>query len=484
MAAIVGSALDKIRRENDDAAYERETENAQRLREATLEWVTHLREPSSPFAHAPASTSTPSFRIGEVKDFPFVTEKPDNQGSTGQLSPEATSKMMDILKDASGKTDPVSRDTTTQRAAHVVAKDWLRQHLHHGHPEGESARLLHEMRAQAAFSGRELGRKLGLDPVTSTALGYSLERALEKEGFRVIASHSIDRIADVFKPSTASVAGATGMRAAMEANVSKSMTWLAEHGVTRELLKDGITKHAGKFTAMVEVLQHPDAIRRVAELIAHTPGLLHALEKMPTDREFRHAVGTLAIAGGEQVAGVVPGLGRAVGGAAIVTGSLLRGDTAGETGRHIFKAAMSIAGGALGGIAGGAAGSMVAPGVGTAVGGVVGASVGATYADKLSDKMLEAFDSFERMVHIHDAVDKSREAPVSKADFDKSLGVVESRAERGAEAALKDGKLEGLAREKLADAGKDLGFGGGGKDDAALERQMERTFKMKPGGQS
>lgn len=477
MAATVGSALDRMRRDNNESAYERETEAARRMQETTLEWVAHLREPGAPFAHAPASTSTPSFRIGQVKDFPFLTEKPDGRSNTGQLSPDATDKMMSLLKDAAVKSDPVTRDATTQKAAGVVAKDWLHQH---GHPESAGARLMHEVRAQAAFSGREIGSKLGLDPVTSTAMGYSLERALEKEGFRVFASHSIDRITDVFKASTASVAGATGLRAAMESNVTKSMTWMAEHGVTKELLKDGLTKHMGKFTAMVEVLQHPDAIKRVAEIIAHTPGLLHALEKMPADKEFRQAIGTLAIAGGEQVASVVPGLGKAIGGTAVVAGSLLRGDTAGETGRHIFKAAMSIAGGALGGIAGGAAGTAVAPGVGTALGGVVGASVGATYADKLSDKMLNAFDNFEKMAHIRDAADSTKVAAVSKSDFDRSLGIVESRAEHGAESAIKDSHLGGLAREKLADAGKEMDLGG--RDGAGLERQMEREFKMKPGG--
>ncbi|WP_313761208.1 hypothetical protein [Caballeronia sp. GaOx3] len=52
------------------------------------------------------------------------------------------------------------------------------------------------------------------------------------------SSGLIDRAANAFRASASAVSGATGMRAATEASVSKSLTWLAERGVSRDLAKD------------------------------------------------------------------------------------------------------------------------------------------------------------------------------------------------------------------------------------------------------
>jgi hypothetical protein len=300
------------------------------------------------------------------------------------------------------------------------------------------------------FVSREIGKKFGLGPAESTALGYSLERALEHEGFRVIASHAVDRAAGIFRASAASVAGAAGMRAATEATFAKSMTWLAEHGVSRELVKDLISKHSGKVTALVEVAQHPEAIRRAAQIIAHSDTALHAVMKLGTDSELRKAIGNLTLATGDALTSG-GGLLKVGGSVAIVAGSMLRGDSTEQTARHVFRSAMSLLGGAAGGVGLGA----VSGGFGAAAGGIVGAEIGS----RLADKMLNLYDSFRGQQAQRDNVQ------VTHDDLKRSAGVIEQRAETGVENKVKSMGGEAGVEDRL-------------KAMRDREPQLERSFNL------
>jgi len=429
---LTAELLDKLRRDARDAAEERD-ESVAHGRARLRDMVVQLREAGHPLGYDPASTSTPSFKIGDVKEFPFVTERGATTPGAGHLSASANQQFLEHMKEAVAKPDLTSRDAATGRAAQVVAKDWAHMHGHKSHtPE-----FLQQARAQVTFAAREIGQKLGLGPVESTAIGYSLERALEKQGFRVLASHAIDKSADVFRASISSVAGATGMRAQMESTLAKSMTWLAERGVTREVFKDAFAKHAGKISVLVEVAQNPEALRRAARLIAQSDSALHAVMAIGNDAELRKALGTITQSAGEALARG-PGLAAAAGSVAIVAGAAMRGDSADEVGRHIFRSALTVLGGAAGGMAAGA----VTGGFGSIAGGMAGAAIGT----RLADKLLEVYDGY-RAEHGHQ---RTQEHSIGKDELKQSTAVVVGRAEEklaGAQRGFEERAAGGKQRE-------------------------------------
>lgn len=431
MALTISLADQK--RSDDQRALDERLDREQQNRTKLREFAAQLREPGDPYAMAPANPASPTFKIGEAKGFPHVTE-PGATGERGNLSPGAYKQFMAHMTDAASRPDAASRDAATGRAAKVVAKDWSAQHG----KEDAKAHILHEARAQATFVAREIGAKLGVDPISATAIGYSLERALEKEGFKTLANHAIDRVGS-FTSSIASTASATGLRHSMETKLTQSMTWLAEHGVTREALKDAVSKHTGKLIAINEIASHPEAVQRAAALVANSGGALDAVSKVATDAELRKAVGSITLSTGEALSSA-PGA-RAIGSVAILAGSAMRGDAAEETGRHAFRAALSIVGGAAGGVAG----TAVTPGFGTVAGGIAGAEVGS----RVADKILEVYDQM---------TGREQTAPVrsvSQGELAQSREVVQDRIkvaaiQEGAERGGKDGlqeRLQGMQRE-------------------------------------
>lgn len=342
------------------------------------EFVAQLREPGEPSVSSPASTTQPSFKVGDVPGFPHVaTRLPESHGN-GNLSPAAAESFWLAMQQAAARPDASSRDAATGRAAKVVARDWAQQHGLLHNKDSVKADVLHAARAQATFAAREIGHKLGIGPVESTIIGYSLERALEREGFKTLVNHSVDGATALFKATASSVATATGMRDMSEQTLNKSMQWLASKGVTTEMLKDVLGKHSGKLSALVQATQHPEALQRAAYILAHSDKALDGVLKLAKDDEFRKAVGTLTMATGESVAGVHKG----VGSVAILAGSALRGDSLEDTGRHAFRAALTIAGGALGGLAGG---GFLSVATGTA---------GAMAGGLLADKAIELYDKY------------------------------------------------------------------------------------------
>ena len=372
--ATPNEILDQFKADRLRAQADRETqlqEQRQRLRDSTVQ----LREPSAATAPGPASTSHPSFKIGDAKGFPFVAERGETTPGNGHLSPPAAEKFFQALSDAARRPDVASREAGTARAAQVVAQDWAAKHGltgKHG-ADGLLKAGLHELRAQATFVARELGEKIGVGPVQATIIGHSLERALEREGFKVFANHAIDKSTEFFKATASSVASAAGMRHSAESTLAKSMNWLASHGVTREALKDALGKHAGKLAIVAEISQHPEVVQKVAHTLAKSDKVLDGVMLLAKDDEFRKSVGTLTLAAGETVAGVNKGLGSV----AILAGSALRGDTTEETARHAFRAALTVLGGAAGGVMG--------VGVASLATGTVGAMAGSAAADKLLD---------------------------------------------------------------------------------------------------
>ena len=415
------------------ARLERETGEQlgrQRLRD---EFGTHLREPSPRSPSGPAAASNPAFKIGAVENYSHVSE-PGANALNGNLSDKAATEFFGHIKDASMKPDPVSRDQAVGRGAKVVARDWASKHGLGHTKDNLLSNALQEARAQATFISREIGQRIGLGPVESTVIGYSLERALEKEGFKVLASHAIDKMSDVFRSTTASVAHSSGLRHSAEKALSQSMNWMASHGVTREALKDAIGKHAGKLLIVAQVSQHPEVVQKVAETLYKSDKVLDGALALTKDDEFRKAVGTLAVSTGEMVAGVNKGAGSL----AIVGGSMLRGDSTEETGRHAFRAALTVLGGAAGGVLGGGWASVA---TGTA---------GAVAGGWLADKVLEAYDK-----HMGNDPNQKAEALVTQQELKGSVATIANRIGEQAREGLKPdleaggapGKVQALERE-------------------------------------
>lgn len=392
----------RLRTRSNREAVEQEQRNM--LRESTVQ----LREPSPRAASSPASTTQPSFKLGDAKGFPYVVDRSETTPGNGHLSPKAAEEFFNHLKDAATKPDVVSREAAVGRAANVASQDLAHKqglHPHHSR-DGLLSTVLHEARTQAVFASHELGQRIGVGPVESSIIGYSLERALEKEGIKVFANHAIDKSADIFQASAAAVANATGMRHSAESTLSKSMNWLSSHGVTKDGLKDALGKHMGKLIVLNELSNNPEVVQKAALTLANSDKLLDGAILLAKDDEFRKSVGTMTLATGEAVAGIHKGAGSI----AILAGSALRGDSTEETARHAFRAALTVLGGAAGGLAGAGFASVAT--------GTVGAMAGSAVADKL----LELYDK-----HLGSGTTQTAARTVSQEDMANSSKVIASR---------------------------------------------------------
>lgn len=416
-----------ITKERFRLAAEREKEQ-QSQREKLRDFAAQLRE-AQDMAPGTASFSNPTFLIGPAKDFPGVIEG-GKVGDTGHLGPASFKEVADNLRSAAQRSDVTSRDADVSRAAKVVAKEWLHKHNHHQHNESPGSALLREGRAQVAFATSELAAAAGLNSVESKMVGHAMERALEKEGFKVIASQAVDKIAhgiESWRASSAGAALASGNRHAAENTLSKSLDWLASKGVSSEALKDAIGKHTGKFQIIATAASHPETVQAIAQTIARSDGLINGVLAISKDDELRKAIGTMTIAAGESLSSVT----KAGGSIAIVAGSAMKGESAEDMGRHVFRAGMSILGGAAGGVAVGS----VSAGMGAVAGAVAGQAAGSA----LADKILKVYDEY---------MGNSQTKPMAATqvkDFNQSKEVLIDRAEKaGAH------KLEGDPQLKSA----------------------------------
>jgi len=417
-------------RAQDAREHEQEAQR-EKLRDSAVQ----LREPNHRPSTSPANTTLPTFKIGDAKGFDFVTE-PGAKPGLGNLSDDGAKNFFAAMREAAAKPDVAGRDISVAKAAKAVVTDWLAKHGLTNKHHGVVDTALHETRAQVAFASREIGQRLGLNPVESQLMGYSLERAFEKAGFKVFANHAYDATVNVFKASASSIATAAGMRHSAESTLSKSLNWMATHGVTHEALKDALAKHSGKFSVIVEAAQHPEIVQRVAYALTKSDKLMDGVMAIAHDSELRKSVGTLALAAGEDVAAV----NKTAGSIAILAGSALRGDSAEDTARHAFRAGMAV----LGGIAGGAMGG----GVGSVFTGLVGAEIGS----RLADKVLDMYDKhMGKGPHV-------QEHTVSRAELRESTGVVAERVVDKLHEAETRGKLPG--------------------NMASREREMEREYSM------
>lgn len=410
-ALTADEVLMKAREDLARAGNERDAEQLlarNRLRDQQY----HMREPADTRMTGPGSLSAPAFKLTASPHYPGAVEHGPDRSGSGQLTPAAEAKFLEHMKAASQESNPHKRDAEVAKAAKVAGKDWDQKHGHSKAEPGVIGELRREARAQMMFAAREVGEKIGLNPAASSVIGYSLERALEKEGFRVVASHAVDKISDVFRSSASSVASSTGIRHTLESNLSKSMNYLASHGVTRDAIKDVLRNHSGKFVAIAEIASHPEALSRAAYILGKSDSVVDGVMAAATDKELRKALGSVTLATGEAVASVGA---RSVGSVAVVAGALMRGDSAADTSRHIFRAAVSILGGAAGGIAGGA----VSAGFGSVAGAVAGAELGS----RLADKMLSLYD---RMFNKEAA--KPAERMVSNEELKHSTEVIGQRA--------------------------------------------------------
>ena len=408
-----------------DFLYERMKEGESKNRERLKDFVAQLREPGQPYPLTPAKREAPSFIVGPIKDFPHVAEpKLTLNPDRGHLSEDASQKMIEQLRRAAMTVSADGRERATGAAARTVAKDWA-QAKGFG-VEQAKASVLHEARAQVSFAIRELAEKAGLNPAAAQVVGYSFERALEREGFKVLANHAIDKAGDMFKPSSASVAVASGMRHSMETKLNQSMQWLADRGVTREALKGMVEKHTGKLQAVALLASNPEVGQRAAQILSHSDSAAKGAMLLATDKEFRQAVGGLTLAAGETIGTVNKGAGAA----AILAGAALKGESVDDMGRHAFRAGMSVLGGALGAAAG--AGILS---VGTA-------AVGATVGSAIADKLLNVYDRIRG-----NAPEKEAVPNIDKAAVARDSQTVGSRiGEHGSRAI--ESRMSELTRER------------------------------------
>lgn len=396
-----------------------------------------LREAGDPAQSGPASMSNRSFAVGPVHGFTGVKEDLPMNKDSGQLSKTEFDDLSQKLLSASKKPDATSRDAEAGRAAKTVANSWSRQN---GGPAQATPSLLREARAQAVFATTEIAKAAGIPPGQAQIVGYAFERALEKEGFKVLASHAIDKAADgvnSFRASSSSTAVATGNRAKAEAMFDKSANWLANKGVTTEALKGVVKNHTGKFLLVAELAQNPETLKQVSMAIAKSDGLVDAMVAINNDKELKKAVGNLTMAAGDSLSTFSKGAGSA----AILTGAALKGESVDEVGRHAFRMGMAILGGAAGGIAAGT--------VSAGFGAIGGAVVGQMAGDKLADKILDAYDSFMG----NSRSDGMKTDLVSKQEINQSKDVIADR--------LKDNtseKTQEMAREMVKSPGKILGM--------------------------
>lgn len=428
---IIDDPVEQLKQELEKARQERESNETQ-SRNKLRDFATQLREPAENNALGPASTSSPSFKLTEASTFPHVTERQPTQPGSGHLSPDAERNFLTHMSEAARHPDAASRDAHASKAAKTVAKDWDQKHNLNPNAKTTEPSMLaaarQEARAQAVFVAREIGEKIGLNPAESTVIGYALERALEKEGFKVMASYAVDKISDAYKATSASISNSVGNRAAMESTLNKSLNWLAEKGVSKETVKDTLKKHSGKFIVLSELASNPEMLQRAAQVIAKSDGAVDAIVGMAKDDDLRKAVGTLTLASGEAAASVHKG----VGSVAILAGSALRGDAPEDTARHVFRAAMSIVGGAAGGIAVGS----VSAGFGSVAGAVAGSAAGSALADKL----LEVYDKN------FGGPQTAQERTVSKEELADSTKLVGDRIKDASKGTLNE-KVNEISRE-------------------------------------
>lgn len=424
---IIDDPVEQLKQELAKARQERESNETQ-SRNKLRDFATQLREPAENNSLGPASTSSPSFKLTEASTFPHVTERLPTQPGSGHLSPDAERNFLTHMSEAARHPDAASRDAHATKAAKTVAKDWDQKHNTKTSEPSMLAAARQEARAQAVFVAREIGEKIGLNPAESTVIGYALERALEKEGFKVMASYAVDKISDAYKATSASISNSVGNRAAMESTLNKSLNWLAEKGVSKEAVKDTLKKHSGKFIVLSELASNPEMLQRAAQVIAKSDGAVNAIVAMSKDDDLRKAVGTMTLASGEAAASVHKG----VGSVAILAGSALRGDAPEDTARHVFRAAMSIVGGAAGGIAVGS----VSAGFGSVAGAVAGSAAGSALADKL----LEVYDKN------FGGPQTAQERTVSKEELADSTKLVGDRIKDASKGTLNE-KVNEISRE-------------------------------------
>ena len=377
-------------------------------------YATSLREPGEPLTQGPASLSNPTFKIGAAAGFTGVLEPGADNSKTGHLEPDSLKAISDKLTEAASRPDITSRDADVAQAARGVSESWAQKNGTKAEPS-----LIREARAQVAFVTAELVSKAGLNPLQAQAIGYSFERALEKEGFKVLASQVLDKAADgiaKFTATSSSAALATGNQAKSEALLAKSVNWLAEKGVGRETIQKFAKDHAGKFQAVIIAATNPETVQQLGRTIAQSDHVIDGIVAIAKDSELRKAVGTLTIASGETLASVSKGAGSAV----ILAGAALKGESVDEVSRHVFRMGMSIVGGAAGGIAAGS----VSAGFGTAVGAFAGQAAG----DKLAEKILEVYDKHMGNEHSNPS------SSLSKAEIKESGSIVADRLANSGEA--------------------------------------------------
>lgn len=324
-----------------------------------------------------------TFLIGANRGFDGLGAGPS--GPTGHLSQQAYDRLMQNLADASRAPTPATREVQTARAAEEVAHALIK---HNGHARGPL------QTSQVAFSGRELrdgiaqrlrdtardarhtvqegAAKLGLSPTSSYALAVSFQKALEQQGIKTLVNHALDG-SGKWQASAATAVTQLGQRFHLE----KAATWLAQHGMNAQTMRNLAAHHQGKIGALVTVAQHGDFLAHTAKQLSNAGLNLHAISQVLGDKAVRQGLGDILMGSGNLMTGM-PGL-RAVGSFSILAGSLIKGEASEETVKHLLRAGAAV----LGGMAGAAVVGGATAGAGTFVGGAVGAELGASAMDKL-----------------------------------------------------------------------------------------------------
>lgn len=410
------------------------------------DFAVQLRETEENSNVSPGSLNEPSFAMGPVPEFPGKLEDGPLHETRGHLSEDAHKKVMESLLKASQARDVTTRDGHTRSAAKEVSNDFLSKKGVEPN-RADSRSLVQQLRGQVTANLRSMGDSLGLSKVSSAALAYSIERALELEGFKAIVNKGLEKASNRYHSSQASegpwnrtrtstessnhpraqdvdsntrnqsqgvdvergdsrvrTGGAAELARLNEApNVYSGSTAATSRGVGMRHQLENTTNRSVNWLAergidrssiRSAMDKHLGKLHIAAELSSHSDLFMKTASVIVNSDSALKAISSAATDREVQkaVGDVMVAAGsdtsrvgtRGIASVSVATGSMLRGDSWTEISRHVLRAGFAAAGAAAGGTAAGAFTGGAMALPGAVIGGEIGAYAG--------DKVLNLFD--------------------------------------------------------------------------------------------
>lgn len=373
--------------------------------------------------------------------------------TTGHLGDEAYKRMLDALAQATKYQPGTSGHTSAVGKASNEVAGRLNELQNIKNPADAKQALKSEMSNTLQSGSNQITKQVAVESAAilrsltgmshvqeGAAIGaiYAMEQSLAAKGITVVAQKSVDlvgaaadKLAD--KPLATSLAQKAQIfadKSGLGKVLEDACSHLKSANISREAIKDFVGKHAGKLNILMEFSQHSD---KLLVLAANSPSLV----KLATNEEFREAAGKLTMGLGD-AASAMPGA-KGFSSVAIVTGSMMSGESMKDASAHLFRAACAVGGGVALGFGAGAAAGATTLGVGAApaaiAGGIAGQELGSVFADFVLDKI---------------GYEKSKEHQVSKEQLKEATKTLGNEAVAGIKDHVPGGNLENSLKEKVA----------------------------------